>query len=169
MVKAVFLDRDGTICRDFGYNNDIKKLELLNDVGENLKKLKENGFLLIVISNQSCVARGICKIEDVKKYNEAINQLLWENYKVKIDKFYFCPHHPEALIEKYKKDCQCRKPSPGMLFKARDEYDIELYNSFLIGDKESDIECGIRGGLKKSFLVGENSFLKITEKILKDK
>ncbi len=168
MAKAIFLDRDGTICKDFDYNNDINKLEIIEGVGKSLKKLKDNGFLLIVISNQSCVARGLCKLEEVENFNKKLNEKLIKNYKVKIDKFYFCPHHPEGIVEKYKKNCICRKPSPGMIFKARNEFNIDLDTSYLIGNSKSDIECGIRGKLKKSFLIGPDTFKNITEKILED-
>ncbi len=167
MVKCVFLDRDGTLCKDYGYNNNPGKIELLPGVGEGLRKLKEKGFLLVVISNQSCVARGICKLKDVINFNNALNTMLKKEYGVLIDKFYFCPHHPYGIVEEFRKECICRKPNPGMILKAREELNIDLSKSYLIGDKERDIEAGKKAGVFRSFLFSEkNSFLEIVKKIL---
>lgn len=145
MVNAVFLDRDGTLNDDPGYLGDPDKVKLFPSTGESLSILKNIlNFKLIVISNQSGIARGLIKEKDVKAVNQRINELL-EDYKVKIDSFYYCPFHPEFNSEE---ECLCRKPSPKMVFQAANDFDINLAKSYLIGDAVSDIECGINAGVK---------------------
>src|SRR4030067_2782006 len=142
---AVFLDRDGTINEDPGYLGEPDKVKLFPDTGEALSILKNKlNFKLIVISNQSGIARGLITKGNVKAVNRKVNELL-SNYNVKIDAFYYCPYHPEFNTEE---ECSCRKPSPEMVLKAADDLKIYLSKSFLIGDAVSDIECGINAGVK---------------------
>ena len=143
--KAVFLDRDGTINEDPGYLGDPKKLVLLPGVGESLAKLKnEYHFSLIVVSNQSGVARGLITEKDVVAVNKEINKKLM-SYNVEIDAFYFCPYHPDFNGEK---DCECRKPSPKMILDSAKKGNIDLSASYLIGDTIEDILAGKNAGLK---------------------
>ena len=107
MEKAIFFDRDGILNKDVNHLSDVNKLEVFKDRLPGLKKLKKLGFKLIVISNQSVIARGLASEEDVKLINTTLNMAL-DNI---IDAFYFCPHHPNADLEKYRKICDCRKPS----------------------------------------------------------
>ena len=142
---AVFLDRDGTINEDPGYLGEPDKVKLFPDTGEALSILKNKlNFKLIVISNQSGIARGLITKGNVKAVNRKVNELL-SNYNVKIDAFYYCPYHPEFNTEE---ECSCRKPSPEMVLKAADDLKIDLSKSFFIGDAVSDIECGINAGVK---------------------
>jgi D-glycero-D-manno-heptose 1,7-bisphosphate phosphatase len=143
--RAVFLDRDGTLNEDPGYLGDPGKVILLPFVGEILSRLKnEFNYFLIVISNQSGIARGLITADQVELVNEKINTLLNE-FNVSIDKFYYCPFHPDfSTEEKY----NCRKPSTEMVEKAVEEFDIDLSNSFFIGDSVTDIECGMNAGIK---------------------
>jgi D,D-heptose 1,7-bisphosphate phosphatase len=141
--RAIFLDRDGTINEDPGYISDPEKVVLLPDAGKALATLKKNGFLLLVISNQSGIARGIMKSEDVDKVNDRINQLL-EKYDVSLDAFYYCHAHPEYSSEE---ECECRKPSPKLVYGAAENFKVELNQSYFIGDAVSDIECGKNAGL----------------------
>ncbi len=141
---AVFLDRDGTLNEDPGYINDPEKVALFPHTGDALALLKKYGFLLIVISNQSGIARGLMTSKDVEAVNEKINNLLSEK-KVKIDAFYFCPAHPDYSSEI---DCECRKPSPKMLIEATKEFNVDLENSYFIGDTIADIQCGKNAGIK---------------------
>ena len=154
---AVFLDRDGTLNEDPGYINDPEKVVLFPETGDALALLKKYGFLLIVISNQSGIARGLMTSKDVESVNDKINNLLSE-YKVKIDAFYFCPAHPDYSNEE---DCECRKPSPKLIFEATKEFNIDLKKSYFIGDSVADIRCGKNAGIK-TILVrtgkGEESF-----------
>lgn len=144
MNRALFLDRDGTINFDPGFVTDPEQVTLLDGVGENLARIKkEFGFLLIVVSNQSGIARGIMTSEQVDKVNVRVNQLLGE-YGVSIDRFCYCPHHPQFSTPE---EVECRKPSPQMILHAAREESVSLADSFMIGDKQLDIEAGFHAGV----------------------
>ncbi|NPA39376.1 MAG: HAD family hydrolase [Thermodesulfobacteria bacterium] len=138
--RAVFLDRDGTINEEVGYLNDLSRLRLLPKVWEALKLLKDKGFKLIVITNQSGVARGYFPKELVYKANELIQKRLARK-GVRLDDFFVCFHLPDE-------GCNCRKPKPGMIFEAAKKYNIDLSSSYMVGDKLIDIETGKNAGLK---------------------
>ncbi|GEM_PF-272377 len=142
---AVFLDRDGTINEDPGYLGEPELVKLFPGTGEALSILKnELKFKLIVISNQSGIARGILTKEKVNSVNAKINELL-SVYNAEIDAFYYCPFHPDFSSEE---ECLCRKPSPKLIFDAQKDFNINLGSSFFIGDTAADIECGMNAGLK---------------------
>lgn len=148
--KAIFLDRDGTINIDPGYISDPDLIKLYPGVVEGIKLLKNKfGFKIIVISNQSGITRGILTSEIVDSVNNRINQILFEE-ETQIDAFYYCPFHPEFDS---KENCKCRKPSPEMVFKAVDDFGINLSQSFFMGDRESDILCAHNAGVR-SILIG---------------
>jgi D-glycero-D-manno-heptose 1,7-bisphosphate phosphatase len=148
MKKAVFLDRDGVITKEPPYYaHRIDQLELIPKSAEAIRLLNESGFKVIVISNQSGVARGYYQEKDIEIYNSVMKKVL-EEKGAYIDAIYYCPHYSEATIEKYKIDCECRKPKPGMLKRAERDLNLDLKCSFLIGDKMSDIEAGYRAGCK---------------------
>jgi len=137
--KAVFLDRDGTLNFDPGYLGNPKNLKLFPDSGNVLAELKnKHHFKLIVISNQSGIARGIITEEEVISVNKELNKKLLE-FNVQIDAFYYCPFHPDFSS---KEECLCRKPSPKMIFDAARDFNINLSNSYFIGDSASDIKAG---------------------------
>ena len=142
--RAIFLDRDGTINEDPGYISDPSDVILIPRAAEALAALKKKGFKLIVVSNQSGIARGIMSREDVEKVNKRINELLLKN-NVSIDAFYFCHAHPDFSTPE---ECECRKPSPYLVLKAAQDYGIELNKSYFIGDTVADIECGKNAGLR---------------------
>lgn len=143
--KAVFLDRDGTLNYDPGYISDPKALVLFQDTGSVLSTLKNQcHFKLIVVSNQSGVARGLITEEQVKAVNEEMNRQL-AKFNVQIDAFYYCPFHPDFSDEE---KCKCRKPSPKMIFDAAKEFNISLDNSYMIGDSDSDIKAALNAGIK---------------------
>jgi len=143
--RAVFLDRDGTLIENPGYLGDPGKVKLLPFVSEILSRLKnEFNYFLIVISNQSGIARGLITAEQVKQVNEKINTLL-KAFNVSIDKFYYCPYHPDFSTAE---ECGCRKPSTEMVEKAVEEFDIDRSKSFFIGDSVADIECGMNADIK---------------------
>ncbi len=141
MGKAIFLDRDGTIIEDRDYISKIEDVILLKNTVAGLRLLQDNGYLLFVISNQSGVARGYFSEDTVKQINDYLDKLLL-NEGVNIEHFYYCPHHKNGVIDKYRIDCNCRKPKTGMIEQILDNYDIDLKNSFVIGDKLADIELG---------------------------
>lgn len=137
--RAVFLDRDGTIIVDKGYVHLSKDVELLPRAAEAIGLLRENGYLILVVTNQSGVARGLFQEEDVIATNNHINALLQEN-GTSVDNFYYCPHLPNGIVPEYSFDCDCRKPKGGLFEKAISDFDIELASSWAIGDSERDVE-----------------------------
>ena len=135
--KAFFLDRDGVIIEDTGYVHSKDEVKFLPGVVEALKKINESGSLCIVVSNQAGVAHGYYTEKDVVNLENHIEQEL-KKLGVRIDAFYYCPYHPEAKVKEYKKDSIYRKPKPGMILRAAEEFNISLSKSLMIGDKESD-------------------------------
>jgi len=154
MERAVFLDRDGTIIEDVGYLDDCSKIKFLPRVSEAIKLLNKSGFKVIIVTNQSGVARGYFTEDTVKEINRYTQESLAKRGAF-IDKIYYCPHHVEGTIEEYRKDCNWRKPNPGMIEEAAREFEIDLENSFVIGDKSIDIEAGRRAGCKTILLASE--------------
>ncbi|MFC2001748.1 D-glycero-alpha-D-manno-heptose-1,7-bisphosphate 7-phosphatase [Chloroflexota bacterium] len=154
MVKAVFLDRDGTIIEDVGYLDSCDEIKFLPRVNEAIKLLNENGFKVIIITNQSGVARGYFTEATVKEINSYVQKSL-SKQGAYIDRSYYCPHHIEGAIIQYKKECHCRKPNPGMIEEAARELGIDLEDSFVIGDKLIDVEAGRRAGCSTILLAGE--------------
>ena len=148
MNKAVFLDRDGVITQDPPhYAHRIDQLKLIPKSAEAIRILNENGFKVVVVSNQSGVARGYYQEKDVHIFNEAMKKEL-EEMGAYIDAVYYCPHYPEANVEAYRRVCDCRKPKPGMLKRAENDLNLDLKRSFMVGDKIIDIEAGYSAGCK---------------------
>lgn len=146
MEKAVFLDRDGVINKDFGYVCKIENFHFYENVFEALKKLQKAGYKLIIITNQSGIGRGYYTEEDFLKLTEyMLNEFSKDG--INIDKVYYCPHHPDSEDPKYALYCDCRKPNTKMIKDAVKEFNIDKTKSFLIGDKETDIEAGLKEGL----------------------
>lgn len=158
MNRAIFLDRDGTIIKDKIYLSKPEEVEFINGVDIALKKFFLNNYMLIVISNQSGVGRGYFGIEDVEKVNEHIRQVLLSR-AVPIFDFYYCPHYIGSLLKEYDIKCDCRKPSPGLIFQAAKDHDIDLSESFMIGDKESDVLTGMNAKLKASYRIDDSHSL----------
>jgi D-glycero-D-manno-heptose 1,7-bisphosphate phosphatase len=153
MAVAAFLDRDGVINVDHGYVSRWEDFEFLPGVPEALLKLQKSGYRLIVISNQSGIGRGFYGEADLAKLNECIAQHLHENLGIDITAFYHCPHHPTDALGDHLMQCECRKPAPGMIFRAAREHHINLAESLLVGDKPSDIEAGQAAGVGRLFYV----------------
>jgi len=164
--KAVFLDRDGVITKEPPfYAHRIDQLELIPKSSEAIRLLNKNGFKVIVVSNQAGVAKGYYQEKNIQIYNNEMKRQLKEK-GAHIDAIYYCPHHSEATIEKYKIDCECRKPKPGMLRQAEKDLNLDLKCSFLIGDKMSDIEAGYRAGCRTILVLtgqGNDELKKISE------
>ena len=165
MNKAIFLDRDGTINVEKDYIYKCEDLVFEEGSVEALKTFKNLGYILIVVSNQSGIARGYFTEEDLKAFNNNMNEKLKEK-SVEITEFYCCPHHPDGLAE-YKKVCDCRKPNNKMLEDAIKKYNIDREKSYMIGDKVSDIGAGLKSKLK-TVLVKTGYGLKDMEKIDKN-
>ncbi|MDG6218103.1 MAG: D-glycero-beta-D-manno-heptose 1,7-bisphosphate 7-phosphatase [Candidatus Thermoplasmatota archaeon] len=148
MRRTIFLDRDGVITEDPPhYAHRIDQLKLIPRTGEAIRMLNEMDYLVIVVSNQSGVARGYYHETDIECFNDEMIRQLAHN-RAHIDAIYYCPHHPEAKIAEYRVACWCRKPKPGMLQQAAEEHHINLNESYIIGDKRSDIEAGRRAGCR---------------------
>lgn len=143
--RAVFLDRDGTINREMGYLSDIKKLYVFTNAARAIKLLSEAGFRIIIVSNQSGIARGLIKKKELEKINCRLQELLARG-GARIDAFYICPHHPDER-------CSCRKPKTGLIKKAKRDFSLDLSRSYVIGDKLTDIEMGRNAGVRESILV----------------
>jgi D,D-heptose 1,7-bisphosphate phosphatase len=147
MRKAIFIDKDGTLIRDVPYNVDPALIKLEESAAEALEILKRNDYLIIVISNQSGVAHGYFTETDLERVKDRIQQLL-DHKHVAIDGFYFCPHHPNGRENEYATDCDCRKPQPGMILRAAIDYNIDLSESWMIGDILHDVEAGNKSNCK---------------------
>ena len=145
--KAIFLDKDGTLIRDIPYNVNPDLITLSDRTIEGLKMLSAAGYQFIVISNQSGVAMGFFDYDELFLVERKIRQLL-EASGVQIKEFYYCPHHPQGVVEQYKKHCNCRKPGTGMFRAAAETHAIDLSASWMIGDILDDIEAGNRAGCK---------------------
>lgn len=151
MNKAVFWDKDGTLIPDIPYNVDPAKITLYPDTGTSLHRLNVAGYKLIVISNQSGVARGLFAESDLTEVWERIRQLL-SPFGVEPDGFYYCPHDPNGTVPLYMQPCSCRKPRPGLLIKAASDYQIDLSQSWMVGDILNDVEAGNRAGCRTILL-----------------
>ena len=145
MSRAVFLDRDGTIVEDKDYLSDPDKLEIIPGALEALRRLHDAGFKLFIVTNQSGIGRGYYTEADMHRVNARLMDELGR-YGVRFEKIYYAPEAPEQ-------PSRGRKPSPQFLFDARDEFGIDLSQSYMIGDKLGDVECGRNAGVKKSILV----------------
>ena len=153
MTSAVFLDRDGVINVDHGYVSTWERFEFLPGVPDALRALQDAGYLLIVVSNQSGIGRGYYCEADVESLNQVIAQHLGSTVGVTLSGFYHCPHHPTEAEGEFRRQCDCRKPAPGMIRQAVLDHGIDLKTSLLVGDKDSDIEAGRAAGVTRLFKV----------------
>jgi len=152
MNKAVFLDRDGVIIKDTDLLTDIEQIVISAVVPKALSTLKQAEYKLIIVSNQAVVARGLISEDDVRRINSEIERQIIELGGPKFDAMYFCPHHPNATLPEYRKNCNCRKPRNGMMMQAAEKYNIDLSKSFMIGDRITDIVAGKNAGCKTILL-----------------
>lgn len=158
--KAVFLDRDGTINKYVGFLRDIDQFELIEGVAEAIKRINASGCLCIVVTNQPVIARGEVTVPQLEEIHNKMETLLGLEGAY-IDGLYYCPHHPhkgfEGEIPELKFDCECRKPKPGMLLKAAEDFNIDLSESWMVGDGENDVKAGENAGCK-TCLIGKDEF-----------
>jgi len=158
--KAIFLDRDGTINKYIGFLTKPEDFELISGVAKAIKLINQSGYLAIVISNQPVIARGSCTFEELQIIHDKMETELGKEGAF-LDAIYFCPHHtdkgfPGERLE-YKVDCNCRKPKPGLLLQAAADWNIDLSESYMIGDSDSDIKTGWNANVKKSIKVEVNN------------
>jgi D-glycero-D-manno-heptose 1,7-bisphosphate phosphatase len=151
--KAAFLDRDGTIISNAGALTADKSIEPLPEAVDAIRKLRAAGFFIVMITNQSAVARGYYTEEELAVAHQALLQKL-EDDDAPIDAVYYCPHHPDTgEVSSYVQDCDCRKPKPGMLLQAAEQHNIDLAASYMVGDAERDVEAGVAAGCRATVLI----------------
>lgn len=156
--KAIFLDRDGTINEYVGFLTDINDFRLAPGAGEAVKRINQSGYLAIVITNQPVIARGEVTVTQLDEIHKKMETLLGEEGAF-VNAIYYCPHHPHkgyaGEVAELKIDCDCRKPKAGLLYRAAEDFNIDLARSWMIGDGETDVECGKNGGCHTA-KIGEN-------------
>jgi D-glycero-D-manno-heptose 1,7-bisphosphate phosphatase len=150
--RALFLDRDGVINKEKNYVHKVEDFHFIDGVFETCKAFQDADYLIVVITNQSGIGRGYYSEDDYKTLTEWMKGE-FKKRGVTIAGDYFCPHHPEEAQGDYKTICSCRKPAPGMILKASEELGIDLARSSLVGDKEIDIEAGLKAGVGRNYLV----------------
>ncbi len=146
MIKTFFFDRDGVLIKNYGYVSDIKKIKWLKGAISAIKFLNKKKIKVIVITNQSGVARGYFTENDLLKFHNYLNRIL-KKYNAKINEFIYCPFHPKAKIKKYRKITNMRKPGNGMILKAFKKYNITEKNCFMIGDEKKDFLAAKKSGV----------------------
>ncbi|HWD17700.1 MAG TPA: HAD family hydrolase [Verrucomicrobiae bacterium] len=148
MARAVFLDRDGVLIVDADLLTDPAHIQPLPGVAAALRRLQAAGFRLIVVSNQPVVARGLATEREVEAIHQEIQRQIVRDGGPTLDAFYFCPHHPRATLEEYRRDCECRKPRAGLLRQGAAAFGIDLKSSFMVGDRITDIAAGAAVGCR---------------------
>ena len=164
--KAVFIDRDGTLNVEKDYLYKISDFEFVPGAPDAVRLLNEHGFKVIVISNQSGIARGFYTPNDVHLLHDHIQRELRKE-KAHIDAFFYCPHHPEGAIEEFRKDCECRKPKPGMILKAVEKFKLDLEDCFVVGDHLSDVKLKAELPIKAILVLtghGQKALTELTTK-----
>ena len=160
--KAIFLDRDGTINKYVGFLRNIDEFELLPGVIEAIKKINASGYLAIVVTNQPVIARGEVSYGELEEIHNKMETLLGEKGAY-IDAIYYCPHHPDkgydGEIPELKFECDCRKPKPGMLWKAATDFNVDLSKSWMIGDGENDVLAGKNARCMTGYIKRENKLI----------
>lgn len=157
--KAIFLDRDGTINKYVGFLTQPEQLELIEGAAEAIKMINKSGYLAIVVTNQPVIARGDCTWEELQVIHNKMEAELGKNGAF-IDAIYICPHHPDKGFEgerpEYKFDCNCRKPKAGLLLQAAQDFNIDLSQSYMIGDSDNDVKAGVAAGCEKTVKIDTN-------------
>jgi D-glycero-D-manno-heptose 1,7-bisphosphate phosphatase len=147
MNKAVFFDKDGVLNIDKSFQEGWQDVELYPDSGDVIGYFRSKGYKIFVITNQPVIARGLITEEElIENFRSFEAKILAQNSEAIIDKIYYCPHHPNATIADYRINCECRKPKPGLLLRAAKEFDLNLKDCYMIGDRKSDIIAGYLAG-----------------------
>ncbi|RJG11380.1 D-glycero-alpha-D-manno-heptose-1,7-bisphosphate 7-phosphatase [Massilia cavernae] len=146
-MKAIFLDKDGTLVDDVSCNAEPRRITLAAGAGPGLRLLARLDYRFFVVTNQDGIAHGHLELDDVKAVAHRLADLMFRE-QLTLEGFYFCPHHPEGKVERFSRECHCHKPQPGMLLQAAREHGIDLRSSWMIGDILHDIEAGNRAGCR---------------------
>ncbi|HMS63656.1 MAG TPA: HAD family hydrolase [Ignavibacteria bacterium] len=166
MNKAIFLDRDGTINEEVNYLINTEDIRIIPNTVNALRNFKNSGYLNIVITNQSGIARGFLTEEDLDKIHTCIRKILRENGNELIDDIFYSPYLSDGIIEKYKKESPDRKPGTGLILKAAAKFNIDLQESYFIGDSYTDMKCAENAGLRRVLVktgYGEDTYKKCKE------
>ena len=167
--RAVFLDRDGTINKYVGFLRNIDDFELMPGAAAAIRKINESGYLAIVVTNQPVIARGEVSLGELQEIHNKMETLLGAEGAY-VDAIYFCPHHPHKGYAgerpEFKIECECRKPKPGMLLKAAEDFNIDLSRSWMIGDSENDVKAGMAAGCSTMLIDAECDILTAVERII---
>ncbi len=147
LKPAVFLDRDGVVIEDTHYVHSIDRVRLIPGSAEAIAALNQAGWSVVIVTNQAGIARGLFSIETIQQIHKHLAELL-HGYGAHIDGMYYCPHHPAGELAEYRRDCDCRKPKPGMLVQAAKELSLDLTRSWMIGDRVSDLQAGASVGCR---------------------
>jgi len=166
-TKAAFIDRDGVINEERSYVHRIEDFVLLPGVVQGLALLREANFRLIVVTNQAGIARGYYDQSAMDRLHEHLHEQL-AKHGVRLDAVYFCPHHPDGCVKQLAVQCDCRKPSPGMLLQAAKDFNLNLATSVLIGDKLSDVQAGKRAGVGRIVIVESGHYVESGARIEAD-
>jgi D,D-heptose 1,7-bisphosphate phosphatase len=153
--RAIFLDKDGTLVEDVPYNADPAKIRFAPGAADAIRSLSSAGFRLFVITNQSGVARGMFPISALAAIQSRVETMMQEA-GAPLDGFYFCPHLPDGSVAEFAQRCDCRKPAPGLILQAAAEHDIDLPESWVVGDKLDDVEAGRQAGCR-TVLIGSSA------------
>ena len=152
MKRAVFIDRDGTLSEEVGYINHPERFRLFPYAAEAIRRLNENGWLAIVTTNQAGVARGYFSEEMIETVHNGMKDKLAID-GARLDAIYYCAHHPSVGDPPYRVDCDCRKPKPGLITRAAADFEIDLKNSWMVGDRYGDIQMARNAGVKSAFVL----------------
>ncbi len=159
---AVFLDRDGVLTKEAGYITSLNDLSLFSYSEECIRQIHKKGYYAIVITNQSGVARGLFSEDSLQD----MNQYLVET--IGVDAVYYCPHHPEGSVERYRKVCKCRKPETGLLEQACMDFEIDMNKSYMVGDRAGDILTGEKAGIKTILLESGYGMARLEKNVTPD-
>ena len=166
--KAIFLDRDGVINREVNLLNKPEQMELLPGAADAIRYINSKGYLAVVVTNQPVIARNLCSLEELDYIHATLETLLGKE-QAYLNGIYYCPHHPDKGYPEerpeYKIACDCRKPKPGMLLKAASDWNIDLSESYMIGDSDRDIQAGHAAGVKESILIPTNEPFALLEAV----
>jgi D-glycero-D-manno-heptose 1,7-bisphosphate phosphatase len=144
---AVFLDRDGTLSEERGYIDRLELIEIFPWTSDAIRLLNRAGFVVVVVTNQSAIGRGIIDLPFLQTVHDTFDRHLARS-GARVDRYYYCPHHPDARLPEYRMVCRCRKPGPGMIEQATTELELDPSRSFMVGDRLIDVACGHAAGVR---------------------
>ena len=168
MNKAIFFDRDGVLNVDVDYLHEIEKFQWIDGAIDAIKLCNEKNYLVVVVTNQSGIARGMYTEDEIKKIHSHMQSEL-KKFGAQIDAFYYCPHHPNGIVKPYAKVCDCRKPKPGLILRASQDLKIDLSTSIIIGDKQRDIDAGLNAGITNCLLFKGGNLYEVMKNFLDSK